>query len=82
MFNKELDPEDFYYSPEGYIIFTEKYHLKRGYCCKNGCKHCPYDPQYKHGNQNVQEKYLVTKEEIDIFKLKKGYAKTRKRNSQ
>lgn len=42
MFNKPLDPEDFYYSPEGYIVFTEKYHLKRGYCCKSGCKHCPY----------------------------------------
>ena len=37
-----LKPEDFYYSPEGYIVFTEKYHLKRGYCCKSGCKHCPY----------------------------------------
>ncbi|GIV26425.1 MAG: hypothetical protein KatS3mg027_0239 [Bacteroidia bacterium] len=39
---KPLDPEDYYLSEEGYIIFTEKYHLKRGYCCKSGCKHCPY----------------------------------------
>lgn len=38
----KLDPEDFYYSSEGYLIFTEKYLAKRGYCCKNGCKHCPY----------------------------------------
>ena len=38
----QLDPEDYYLSPEGYLIFTEKYLLKRGYCCKNGCKHCPY----------------------------------------
>jgi hypothetical protein len=37
-----LDPEDFYHSEEGYIVFTEKYHLKRGYCCNNGCKHCAY----------------------------------------
>ena len=37
-----LSPEDYYTSGEGYIIFTEKYHLKRGYCCKNICKHCPY----------------------------------------
>lgn len=42
MFKKDLDPEDFYKSTEGYIVFTEKYHLKRGYCCKSGCKHCPY----------------------------------------
>lgn len=40
--NKGLEQEDFYLSPEGYIIFTENYHLKRGYCCKSGCKHCPY----------------------------------------
>lgn len=45
----KLDPEDFYKSPEGYIIFTEKYHLKRGYCCKNGCKHCPYGFSRKSG---------------------------------
>ena len=42
MLNKELSPDDYYLSPEGYIIFTEKYHLKRGYCCKSGCIHCPY----------------------------------------
>jgi hypothetical protein len=38
----ELEPGDFYYSEEGYIVFTEKYHLKRGYCCLSGCRHCPY----------------------------------------
>lgn len=45
----ELDPEDFYKTPEGYIVFTEKYHLKRGYCCKSGCKHCPYGYDPKTG---------------------------------
>lgn len=39
---KNLEPDHFYYSAEGYIVFTEKYLLKRGYCCQNGCKHCPY----------------------------------------
>jgi hypothetical protein len=31
-FNKKttLSEEDYYLSPEGYIIFTEAYHLKRG----------------------------------------------------
>ena len=37
-----LEEGDFYKTPEGYIVFTEQYHLKRGYCCKSGCKHCPY----------------------------------------
>lgn len=34
--------EDYYLSAQGYRIFTEKYLLKRGYCCQSGCKHCPY----------------------------------------
>lgn len=33
---------DFYYNELGYKVFTEHYLLKRGYCCKSGCKHCPY----------------------------------------
>ena len=37
-----LANDEYYYTPEGYIVFTAAYHLKRGYCCKNGCRHCPY----------------------------------------
>jgi hypothetical protein len=33
---------DYYLNEKGYIVFTEAYHLKRGYCCENGCRHCPY----------------------------------------
>jgi hypothetical protein len=25
-----------------YLVFTATYHLKRGYCCNSGCRHCPY----------------------------------------
>ena len=39
---KQIEGEDFYLTPEGYKCFTEKHHLKRGYCCKSGCRHCPY----------------------------------------
>lgn len=44
MYNKriELTEEDYYLNEQGYKVFTEKFHLKRGYCCKSGCKHCPY----------------------------------------
>jgi hypothetical protein len=36
-----LAPEDFYY--EGpFLVFTAAYHLKRGFCCNSGCRHCPY----------------------------------------
>lgn len=46
---KKQEEDDFYYSNDGYIIFTEKYHLKRGYCCKSNCKHCPYGYDIKTG---------------------------------
>lgn len=45
----ELDKDDYYFSPEGYVVFTAKYLLKRGYCCQNGCKHCPYGYNKKTG---------------------------------
>lgn len=48
---KELEPEDFYFSEEGYKVFTESYHLKRGYCCQSGCRHCPYDFNKKLKNR-------------------------------
>jgi hypothetical protein len=37
-----LEEGDFYLSEEGYKVFTKQYHLKRGYCCESGCRHCPY----------------------------------------
>lgn len=33
----------FYYTEDGLVVLTEKYHLTRGYCCGNGCRHCPFD---------------------------------------
>ncbi|WP_165838136.1 DUF5522 domain-containing protein [Pontibacter arcticus] len=36
------EKEDYYLNEQGLLVFTAKYHLKRGYCCENGCKHCPY----------------------------------------
>jgi hypothetical protein len=37
----ELEPGD-YYMEGPYMVFTAQYHLKRGYCCGSGCRHCPY----------------------------------------
>ncbi len=74
--------EDIHYYMEGErVIFTALFHIERGQCCGNGCRHCPYEPKHKKGNQIVQDKYLVTKEEIDIFKNNKGHDTTHKRNS-
>ena len=38
-----IEGEDFYYNTQGYIVLTENFHLKKGFCCGNGCKHCPYN---------------------------------------
>ena len=38
-----LEKGDYYWSPEGFLVFTEQYHRKRGHCCGNRCRHCPYE---------------------------------------
>jgi hypothetical protein len=35
--------DDYYINDKGLYIFTESYLLKRGYCCKTGCLHCPFE---------------------------------------
>jgi len=35
---------------KGYRVMTESYLVRRGYCCSNGCKHCPYHPRARKGN--------------------------------
>ncbi|HZI02246.1 MAG TPA: DUF5522 domain-containing protein [Flavisolibacter sp.] len=42
--NKALiEGQDFYFNEQGLMTFTAQHHLGRGYCCGNGCKHCPFD---------------------------------------
>jgi hypothetical protein len=31
-----------YYHDGAAIVFTAGYHLRRGFCCGSGCRHCPY----------------------------------------
>ena len=47
---------DFYLSKQGYRIMTEKYLRERGWCCGNGCLHCPYHPRATKGNTNLRVK--------------------------
>ena len=46
--------EDFYFDPRGFRVMTVKYLKERGYCCGNGCKHCPYFPRHIKGNRVLQ----------------------------
>jgi hypothetical protein len=34
---------DYEVNEDGLYVFTREHHLKRGYCCKNKCKHCPWN---------------------------------------
>ena len=36
-----IEGEDFYWEGAA-IVFTARFHLRRGYCCESGCRHCPY----------------------------------------
>jgi hypothetical protein len=36
------DEEADFYREGPYLVFTEKFLRKRGYCCESGCRHCPY----------------------------------------
>jgi hypothetical protein len=54
--NKLIEGVDYYLTPEGYRCFTEIHHQKRGYCCKSGCRHCPYGFDKKIGDIKNQRK--------------------------
>jgi len=38
---KLIEGIDYYIENEKYV-FKSWFHLKRGSCCENGCRHCPY----------------------------------------
>ena len=45
---------DHYLNEDGFMVFTEKFHLRRGSCCGSGCRHCPYEPRYQKGAVQVR----------------------------
>ena len=42
------------YLENGLLVYTAAYHLKRGYCCGSGCRHCPYEPKHVEGTTKVR----------------------------
>ena len=39
-----VEGED-YYIENGLSVFTARFLRRRGYCCDNGCRHCPYSKE-------------------------------------
>ena len=36
-----------YYFENGLMVLTAHFLKNRGYCCSNGCRHCPYPKENK-----------------------------------
>jgi len=53
---KELIDGIHYYLEKGKVIFTQQFHLDRGFCCGNKCRHCPFYPNYIKGTTKINEK--------------------------
>ena len=42
MKNDLIEGLDYYINEKGMWVFTAHFLLKRNYCCRRGCLHCPY----------------------------------------
>ncbi len=52
-FGNKMLPTDFYYE-NSYRVMTESYHKRRGSCCGNECRHCPYEPAHQNGSTTLK----------------------------
>ncbi len=41
--NQLTEGTHYYLNEDGLIVLTAQYHLEKGYCCGNGCSHCPFN---------------------------------------
>jgi len=51
----ELEEGKDYYKANGYRVMTEEFLIRRGWCCSNGCRHCPYWPKAQKGNTQLRK---------------------------
>jgi hypothetical protein len=50
--DKKVESLDFYIE-DGKYVFTKEFHLKRGSCCGNKCRHCAFFPTHKKGSTTI-----------------------------
>jgi len=63
--NKQYVEGVHYYVEGERIIFTALFHIIRGQCCGNGCRHCPYD---KHFQKPMLSNVVVKNEYNELAK--------------
>jgi hypothetical protein len=54
---------DYYFNKEGLMVLTESYLKERGYCCGNGCLHCPYN--YEAVSEPTRRQLLEKRERFN-----------------
>ena len=57
-FDQGLKKDVHFYTEGERVIFTSLFHIERGQCCGNGCRHCPYTPKHKKGTVLVANKHI------------------------
>lgn len=58
-----IEGTHYYINEEGFVVLTEQYHLEKGYCCGNGCKHCPFE--YENVPEPKRTILLAEKNSLD-----------------
>jgi hypothetical protein len=51
-----VENSDDYYLEGSLVVFTKSFLIKRGFCCNNNCRNCPYK------NKNAVEQF---KDKVD-----------------
>ena len=71
-----------YYKEGDRVVFTALFHSKRGFCCGNGCRHCPYTPKYiKYNTKMDLNKLENLKKQAEALELNEsGLSETDKMN--
>lgn len=68
-----MQDQDDYYMEDGERVLTASFHIKRGHCCGNECKHCPYVPNYEKGANLIN----IGNTDNEVYDEQRGYyAKT------
>jgi len=72
--------EDYYLNENGYVVFTASFLEKRGLCCGNGCKHCPFD--YENVPNSLEKKHLQASRLVEANGLHRADSSNHKAGNQ
>ena len=50
-----------YYKDGDRVVFTALFHVQRGSCCGNGCRHCPYEEKHVKGKEVLSKEFIKFK---------------------